>query len=491
MKAQENIDTQEAGARSRAPFVAACVLMIVAMLLGGSSKHYVTGLLLLRPLGVLVLAVGLYHLTREDWTRFRLPLGFMAAVLALIVLHLIPLPPAVWMALPGRELAIAAGEAAGIDQPWRPIALVPYRAWNAFYAMLIPAAVMVCAVQLTREQHRTLIFFALAGVLANAAWGAVQSISGFSPSTFFYGVPQVEVANGLFANRNHLAALMVASVPLFAVIASRAKGPRAALTITACAALAAFAMMMALATGSRTGMLLSIVAIAASWLVWRARPASPSAHRRTASKRVWVPIAFAGFGLAMLAAFAVLLTQTTGYDRLVSAGSGEVDEFRFTVWQTIADFAPAYLPLGSGIGSFIEIFKVHEPGELLGQSYWNHAHNDWLEWAMEGGIPAIILMVAAVLAWLMRSVTLLKNSHTGRIEVQLGLAGAIILFILGGWSLVDYPMRTPALASLAALCAVWMALSASRLKFGKSAVGEWPAAGGRNGAGHAVEHGPG
>ncbi len=486
MKAEGTIPAQDASVRSRAPFVAVAVLLIAAMLLGGSSKDYVPGLLLLRPLGVAVLAIGLYNMTRDDWTAYRLPLGFMAAVLCLIVLHLVPLPPALWMALPGRDLAIAAGEAAGIDQPWRPIALVPYRAWNAFYAMLVPAAVVVCAVQLTRDQHRMLIYFVLAGVLANALWGAVQSISGFSPATFFYGVPQVEVANGLFANRNHLAALMVASLPLFAVIATRAKRPRATVTITACVALAAFAIMMALATGSRAGMLLLLVVLAASWLVWRARPAAPSTvQRRSPSKQVWVPYAFAAFGLAMLGAFAVLLTQTTGYDRLIGAGSGEVEEFRFTVWRTIADFAPTYLPFGSGIGSFIEIFKVHEPGEMLSQSYWNHAHNDWLEWALEGGIPAMVLMAAAVLAWLARFVGLLKNSHTGRIEVQLGLAGAIILFILGGWSLVDYPMRTPALASLAALCAVWMALPGSRNLFGKPAAGDW------NASGHAVETGLG
>ena len=70
----------------------------------------------------------------------------------------------------------------------------------------------------------------------------------------------------------------------------------------------------------------------------------------------------------------------------------------------------------------------------------------------------MLLMVSATFAWAIRTVTLLRNSHRGRIEIQLGLAGAIILLILGAWSLVDYPLRTPALVSLAALCAVWMAL---------------------------------
>ena len=450
--------TQEAWRRTRAPFAAVSVLLVAVFLLGGSSKDYVPGLIMLRPLAVITLAIGLYSFAREDWERYKLPLGFMAATLGLILLHLIPLPPALWMALPGRELAIAAGEAAGIEQPWRPISLVPYRGWNAFYATLVPAAVLVCAVQLDREQHRALIFVVLGGALVSALWGAVQSISGYASSTFFYGPPRVNVPNGLFANRNHLAALMVASVPLFTLIASRAKGPRASLVVMGSAALGAFAIMMALTTGSRAGMALALVAIAASYLVWRARPAQASSKPRGAKKAPWVPYAFAFFGASMLGVFALVLTQTIGFERLLSAGSGEVEEYRFTVWSTILEFAPGYLPLGSGIGSFVEVFKVHEPDAMLGQSYWNHAHNDWLEWAMEGGIPAVILMGVAIVGWGLRALALGQNSHRGRIEIQLGMAGALILFILGAWRLVDYPLRTPALASLAAISAVWMAL---------------------------------
>ena len=467
MKPEGDIIAQKEWTRSRAPFAAVSVLLLCAFILGGSSKDYVPGLILLRPLAVITLAIGLNSITREDWARFKVPLFFMAAVLALIAAHLVPLPPQIWMALPGRELAIAAGEAAGIEQPWRPVSLVPYRGWNAFFATLVPAAVMVCAVQLDREQHRALVFLALGGALISAVWGAVQSASGFSPATFFYGVPRVEVANGLFANRNHLAAFLVASVPLFALIASRAKGPRTPLVITACAGLAAFAIMITLTTGSRAGMVLSLVAMAASVLVWRARPRHASSQKRGRKKQPWIPFAFAAFGAAMLGIFAVVLSQTTGFERLLSAGSGEVEEYRITVWTTIVEFAPTYVPWGSGIGSFVEVFKIHEPSAMLGQSYWNHAHSDWLEWAMEGGIPAVIVMAIAIIGWGLRAFALIRNGHRGRIEIQLGLAGAIILLILGAWSLVDYPLRTPSLASLAALSAVWMAWADIGPDFGR------------------------
>ena len=444
--------------RSRAPFAAASALLIAALLLGGSSKDYVPGLLVLRPLAVITLAIGLYSLRASDWARFKAPLGFMAAMSGLIAMHLVPLPPAVWMALPGRELAIAAGEAAGIEQPWRPIALVPYRGWNALFASLVPTAIAVCAVQLDRDQHRALIFMILGGALISAIWGAVQSVSGFAPSTFFYGPPRVEAPNGFFANRNHMAAALVASLPLLALAASRAKPPSRVFAIIGGAALGAFCLMMALTTGSRAGLVFALIALAASALIWRARPVRSAARIKTRQRQPWAPYALAAFGVVTLAVFAVLLTQTTGFERLLSAGSGEVEEHRLTVWRTIVEFAPTYGPLGSGIGSFVEVFKVHEPSAMLGQSYWNHAHNDWLEWALEGGVPAALLMGLAVAGWAVRAFALVRNSHRGRIDIQLGLTGAMILLILGGWSVVDYPLRTPALASLAALCAVWMAM---------------------------------
>lgn len=467
MKPVSDIVAHDAPARTRAPFAALALLLVLALLLGGSSKDYAPGLIVLRPLAVIALAIGLCHMRREHWARAAFPLGFMAASVGLIALHLVPLPPSLWTALPGRELAVLAGEAAGIEQPWRPIALVPYRGWNALFAALVPAAIAVCAVQLDREQHRVLALLVLAGVLLSAAWGAVQAISGYSAAAFFYGAPRVEVPNGLFANRNHLAALLVCSVPVFALEASRGKGGRAALAIIACAALGGFAVMMALATGSRAGMAALLVAMAGGGWVWIARPGSAADQPRGRRQPAWVPFAFGAFGLAALATFALVLSRTTGFQRLQSAGAGEVEELRFTVWRTIIDFAPSYLPVGSGIGSFVEVFKVHEPNAMLAQSYWNHAHNDWLEWAMEGGVPAIGLMALALAGWSARALALVRaslaarrsgNIHRGRIEIQLALAGAIILFVLGAWSLVDYPLRTPALASLAALSAVWMAL---------------------------------
>ncbi len=452
---------------SHVPFITLVVLLVYAFLMGGGSRDDITSLMFLRPIAVICLGIGLYTLTKKQRREFKLPLGFMGAILGLILLHLIPLPPVIWQALPGRELAIAAGEAAGGLQPWREISLVPYRGWNAFYAMLVPAAAMVLAVQIDREDHRKLVYLVIGAALASAIWGMVQAIGGFSRALYFYDVTNTGSPTGFFANRNHMAALQVCTLPLLTLLAARAKGPRKGLIQTACAAIAVLAIMMAAATGSRAGIALSLVSLGASWLVWRARPMRPELrHRRRDRRLPWVPYAFGAFGVAMLGGFALLLTQSQSFTRI--SGTSPVEEFRFVVWETMIEFLPQYLPFGSGVGSFVEIFQVHEPSDMLGTSYWNHAHNDWLEWALEGGIPAIALMALALMAFARNTIGLIARSKAGQLEVQLGLAGAVVLFVLGLWSAVDYPLRVPALACLAALASVWMAFPRAGQALGQS-----------------------
>jgi O-antigen ligase len=63
----------------------------------------------------------------------------------------------------------------------------------------------------------------------------------------------------------------------------------------------------------------------------------------------------------------------------------------------------------------------------------NHAHNDWAEWAAEGGVPFLLLM-ALVALWSVRPAA---DSLWG--------IGVPVIF---AHSLVDYPLREPAVAAV-------------------------------------------
>ncbi|MFI2901517.1 O-antigen ligase family protein, partial [Klebsiella aerogenes] len=69
-----------------------------------------------------------------------------------------------------------------------------------------------------------------------------------------------------------------------------------------------------------------------------------------------------------------------------------------------------YFPAGSGFGGFDTIFRVHEPYALLKPTYFNHAHNDWLEILLDGGLPAALLLVVALGWWLRASIRVWRAS---------------------------------------------------------------------------------
>ena len=81
-------------------------------------------------------------------------------------------------------------------------------------------------------------------------------------------------------------------------------------------------------------------------------------------------------------------------------------------------------------------------------TFVNEAHNDWLQWAVEGGLP----LLAAMLIF-----TALISLPAARSIWGLGLIAVLV------HCLVDYPMQRPQLAGLLfALCGVLIGLTHAR-----------------------------
>jgi hypothetical protein len=94
---------------------------------------------------------------------------------------------------------------------------------------------------------------------------------------------------------------------------------------------------------------------------------------------------------------------------------------------------------------------MFEPDRLLQPSYFNHAHNDWVEIAITGGLPAMIILLAAII-WILGGIRRgglrgLIKGHRGDIRFP----AIVILLLLAAGSIVDYPLRIPSLQALAVL----------------------------------------
>jgi len=426
-------------------------LIVVTCLFGGSSRADLPSLVILRPIAAIALGVGLFALTWENVRRYRWLLIGMGAIVLLTILQLIPLPPSIWTALPGREIAVEAGAAGGIAQPWRPIAMVPWRAWNVLFALMVPAAAILLAIRCTADERRRLVPVFLIMVLLSVLLASAQVASGYNQLLYFYRTSS-PVPVGLFANRNHFAVMLSCALPLLVIAALRNRDvPPGALRMWLAGVLVMTGLLLLLLTGSRSGLFVAIVAMAAMPLLFRR-----DRTRRTSARGRRMLVAGTGLlAVMLLVVGAIYFARAESIDRLFATNGAE--ELRFRAWAPIWDMVLSYFPVGAGAGSFVEVFYAAEPRELLKPSYLNHAHNDWLEWLLDFGLAGAVLALAAVVAWGRRSFRLLRMPLDGAGGADLGIAGAVIILLLGVASIVDYPVRVPSIACLAAIAAVWMA----------------------------------
>ena len=59
---------------------------------------------------------------------------------------------------------------------------------------------------------------------------------------------------------------------------------------------------------------------------------------------------------------------------------------RWPVAVVTSQAALANMPAGSGFGTFVPVYEMHAPRTMLRSYYVNHAHNDWLELWLTGGL---------------------------------------------------------------------------------------------------------
>jgi len=138
-----------------------------------------------------------------------------------------------------------------------------------------------------------------------------------------------------------------------------------------------------------------------------------------------------------------------------------IDELRGPLRALTGEIAARFAPLGAGLGSYVPVFEQEAPRGLLMDSFVNHAHNEYAQWWLEAGVPAMLAMAlgAAALALTLRG--LLRQPPQAR---GLGVTALVALGAILAHSLVDYPLRTPALLAVAAALAGIAAAQAGHTK---------------------------
>ncbi|WP_260483867.1 O-antigen ligase family protein [Sphingomicrobium flavum] len=444
--------------------LATVTTLLVALIFGGGGAQGPLNNGIIVMLSVILLAGVLWsHFTgRRPLPTIALwPAILMAGVLGICIFQLTAASDGIWIDVAGRSSERQLLELLGASAA-RPLSLDTEATNRAFLAFIAPFAILLSAMGATRKQTFTYALLVAAAATIHAMLGLVQASLGFPKHLSFYNDMVLPLPNGAFANANHFGTMMVFGMLAAAsayLLAGRAKrktpipltGKKVDRRALQLLPLFLILVLLVVVADTRAGIALVLtslpIALAA---LFRIKPSWKSI-----SLIIVGPLAISIVGLF-----------TNRFDMSdISSDLVTTDDIRFKVLPDLIFTLESFFPWGVGAGAFDGAFRANENLDYVSPYYFNHAHNDWIEWVIEAGVPGIILLGAALLITLALAVRAWirarDESRDERYLVALGLTAVIVVAL---HSLVDYPIRMLGISSTLAvfIAIMWRSWSENR-----------------------------
>lgn len=395
----------------------------------------------------IVLLLGILQLVarrNSSATSVRFPIVVPSALVALVLLQILPLPAFLGPALGMRAVDPSSHffitiSAAPYETASHLLLLVTYL--TAFYLVLV-----LCEEQKSRSR---LVFGLLAIGIFESFYGLIQYLTGWQQIFGYVKKFYLQEATGTYINRNHFAGLLEMILPFAVALAlqqvwtlrrkipgesDRAKTilssmefPFLVLWIFVAAVL--FAALVF--SRSRMGTMAALVSLIT--VLALAGRASLSARARVA---VGVLFLLGIVGLAVwigsdpaIARFEILGDQYShpGQDRV-------------SIWRDTLRLIGLHPVLGSGLGTFTVVYPSVQTAFL--NNFVDHAHNDYLQIAAELGVPGGILVFGAIFWILGLTVGLCWRGSEYDKAISFACLGSITAILLH--SLADFNLCIPA-----------------------------------------------
>lgn len=428
-------------AGGRYHLVLAAALLLVLGALGGASRADELQQSLVRVVAILGVAAALWPLDLAAFRDARAPLIGLGLVYLLLLVQLIPIPPDWWAGMPGHGIYSAVAQQTE-TVGWRPWSLSPDLTLNALAALLPATAIALLTLALDFRGRLALARLIVGIACFSAVLGMLQFAGGGS-SLHLFRTTSENSAVGLFANRNHQAVLMACALPILAALASirlrQEDVPRPQIGLALAAG--ALLLMGVAATGSRMGLLLGLAGLVAAIAIILVTVPKGSFDVRRAA--LATAVLAAG---AIVLPLSMLLARSGAAQRLAAA---PVDETRLAALGPMLRAARTFFPFGAGFGTFDPVYRRFEPDALLSTIYLNQAHNEPMQLAIEGGAPALILLLVFLIWWVRAAFRAAIGVSVSRRAMGLAMGAATLILMLS--SAVDYPLRTPLLSGIFAV----------------------------------------
>ena len=417
------------------------VLLGLCFITGGSSQQANAGVTFTQLLAIPVLFYALWDSQRRaSLLQMKWSVALLMLVVSIPLMQLLPLPEWLWNLPTARQSLrhdLAGAGVTTLEYRW---SLVPAATERDFLSLLPALTLFLVGGALGAKAQRKLFWLVIALSFFSLVLGVAQM--GAGQDSFLNPFPQwAPELGGVFANPNHQAAsiaiALLLAIALMLDTRTRIKrGEKLHVLLWMLGASIVTFVLAIPMIGSRAGPIIAIVPVVifvvSSGLVSFERVRH---HRGT-------QIVLLIVALALVLGIHAALSWTTG---------DKIDAMRLTLATQTTLIGFTHAPLGGGIGGFISLFDQGVDVSLLRDEYINNAHNEYAQLWLEGGVIAI-LCVLAVLGWLalsFRRLLRLRRSSSRR----RGLAAATAMFVIILHSSVDYPLRTPALMAVFALMA--------------------------------------
>ncbi len=425
--------------------LATAVYLAACLLLGGASAAGVAANAFLQLVGLGLVVALLWQRDFALPDGARGPVWIGGALVAVGLLSLVPLPGGLGSGLPLRAEVIEAFRLIGMTPPSLSGSLAP--SWTLVSLLhLLPAAAMFLLVLGLSGSERRLVptvLLAIAG--ASMVLGAFQLMGGSDSPLRPYVITNPHSPVGFFANINHQATLLLCALPLTAVIAGRVATRRSRSKRSGGAiisiSIAIFFMAGIAISGSSAGYGLAVPTAVASFLI----------YRRAVAGRVapgwWGALA----ALALIFAYAGIQGPLSKENFQGDLNASHPSSRRVMTSTTVEIIKDSF-PIGTGLGTFSTVYRRYEDPTRVTGTFANHAHNDYVEAVLELGVAGLLLILAFLYWWGRRAYSAWTRDFEG---ASLARAGSVMVGIVLVHSIVDYPIRTAAIAAVFAMgCAL-------------------------------------
>lgn len=400
------------------------------------------GLVSLVLIGWLLLyIVGKVSLDPAVWRHGRVPLAILVVVQLWVCIQILPLPR------PLVEWASPQAFAWHIEEGWLSLSLD--RVYTNYYLLRGCAftAGFFLTLALVNSHHRlrVLLQILVFSGTVQAVYGAFMVLSGLELGFFVEKYAGQGVATGTFVNRNHLAGYLVMCLSAgIGLLLAQLSTNR----VTDWKESLRGLLQLMLSPKIRLRLYLAVMVVAL--VLTRSRMGNVAFFSALGFAGALAVISGRHFSWRVVIFLASLLIVDTlilgrwfGFERLVERLEQTQPSQEARAWSNsyTIDYLRDFPLTGSGGGSFYGVFPNYQAQELSG--YHLHAHNDYLEFAVELGIPATLALAVFVVLALLSAWRVQRERRT---RLYRGAAFAVTMTVL--WAAIhsatDFNLQIPA-----------------------------------------------